>query len=90
MLFNLSFEQGRLAKLWKSANITPIHNPLGGDRGPEVNYRGISLVSISGKCQDRIVYKSILSQDITFMHDSRHGFLTGRSCTTQLLLLHHD
>ena len=26
MLFNLSFEQGRLAKLWKSVNISPIHN----------------------------------------------------------------
>lgn len=24
-LFNLSFNQGRLPKLWKSANITPIH-----------------------------------------------------------------
>ena len=30
MLFNLSFKQGRLPKLWKSANITLIHKD--GDR----------------------------------------------------------
>ena len=35
------------------------------------------------------MFKSIY-QVISFIHDSRHGFLTGRSFTTQLLLLHHD
>ena len=56
MFFNLSFKQGRLAKLWKSANITPIHKD--GDREPVENCRGISLLTISaGKCQERIVYK---------------------------------
>ena len=88
MLFNLSFKQGRLPKLWKSANITPIHKD--GDREPIENYRGISLLTISGKCQERIVYNAIYDQVIRFIHDSHHGFLTGRSCTTQLLLVHHD
>ena len=37
MLFNLSFKQGRLPKLWKSANITPIHKD--GDQEPVENYR---------------------------------------------------
>lgn len=75
-------------KLWKSANITPIHKD--GDREPVENYRGISLLSITGKCQERIVYNAIYNQVISFVHDSHHGFLTGRSCTTQLLLVHHD
>ena len=88
MLFNLSFKQGRLPKLWKSANITPIHKD--GDREPVENYRGISLLTISGNCQERIVYNAIYDQAIRFIHDSHHGFLTGRSCTTQLLLVHHD
>ena len=44
MLFNLSFKQGRLPKLWKSANITPIHKD--GDRDPVENYRGISLEAV--------------------------------------------
>ena len=87
-LFNLSFNQGRLPKLWKSANITPIHKD--GDREPVENYRGISLLTIIGKCQERIVYHAIYNQVISFIHNSHHGFLTGRSCTTQLLLVHHD
>ena len=87
MLFNLSFKQGRLPKLWKSANITPIYKD--DDREPVENYRGISLLTISGKCQERIVYNAIYDQVIRFIHDAHHGFLTGRSYTTQLLLVHH-
>ena len=66
MLFNLSFKQGRLPKLWKSANITPIHKD--GDREPVENYRGISLLTISGKCQERIVYNAIYDQVIRSIH----------------------
>ena len=54
------------------------------------NYRGISLLSVIGKCQERIVYNAIYNQVISFVHDSHHRFLTGRSCTTQRLLVHHD
>lgn len=75
-------------KLWKSANITPIHKD--GDHEPVENYRGILLLSIIGKCQERIVYNAIYNQVISFVHDSHHGFLTDRSCTTQLLLVHYD
>ena len=88
MPFNLSFKQGCLPKLWKSANITPIHKE--GDLELVENYRGISLLSIMGKCQERIVYNAIYNQVISFVHDSHHGFLTGHSCTTQQLLVHHD
>lgn len=33
---------------------------------------------------------AIYYQVISLVHDSHHGFLTGSSCTTQLLLVHHD
>ena len=36
------------------------------------------------------MYNAIYDQVIGFIHDSHHGFLTGRSCSTQLLLIHHD
>ena len=45
----------------------------------------ISLLSIIGKCQEIIVYNAIYNQVISFVDDSHHGFLTGRSCTTQVL-----
>ena len=57
MLFNLSFKQGRLPKLWKSANITLIYKD--DDREPVENYRGISLLTISGKC----LYNFLLALD---------------------------
>ena len=85
MLYNLSFKHGQVPKLWKHANVTPIHKD--GDRE---HYRGISLLTIPGKCQERIVYNAVYGQVIEFIHSSHHGFLNGRSCTTQLLLVHHD
>ena len=36
------------------------------------------------------MYNAIYNQVISFVHDSHHGFSTGRSCTTQLLLVRHD
>ena len=36
------------------------------------------------------MYNDIYNQVISFIHDSHHEFLTGRSCPTQLLLVHHD
>ena len=36
------------------------------------------------------MYNAIYDQVIGFIHDSHHGFLTGRSCSTQLLLVHND
>ena len=91
MLYNLSFKMNQVPKLWKHANVTPIHKD--GDRVPVDHYRGISLLTITGKCQkcqERLVYNAIYGQVTAFIHSSHHGFLRGRSCTTQLLLAHRD
>ena len=78
----------QVPKLWKYSNITPIHKD--GNREPLEHYRGISLLSIAGKCQERLVYDAIYEQVIDFIHCSHHGFLRGGSYGTQLLLVHHD
>ena len=36
------------------------------------------------------IQAAVYNQVFSFMHDSHHRFLTGRSCTTKLLLEHHD
>ena len=41
MLYNLSFKKSQVPKLWKHANVIPIHKD--GDREPVEHYRGISL-----------------------------------------------
>lgn len=88
MLYNLSFEMSQVPKLWKHANVTPIHKD--GDREPVEHYRDISLLTITGKCQERLVYDAIYEQVIDFIHCSHHGFQRGRSRTTQLRLVHHE
>ena len=36
------------------------------------------------------MYNAIYDQVIGFIHYSHDRFLTGRSCSTRLLLVHHD
>ena len=46
MLYNLSFKKSLVPKLWKHANVTPIHKE--GDQEPVEHYRGISLSTTTG------------------------------------------
>ena len=88
MLYNLSFEKIQVPKLWKHASVTPIHKE--GDQELVEHYRGISLSTITGKCQERLVCNAIYGQVIEFIHSSHHGFPRGRSGKTHLVLVHHD
>ena len=38
----------------------------------------------------KILYNAIYHQVADYIHGAHHGFLVGRSCTTQLLLVHLD
>ena len=53
------------------------------------NYRSISLLSIPGKCQERIVHTAIYSHVSAYLSDLQHAFVKGRSTATQLILTHH-
>ena len=88
-LFNLSFTRAIVPKLWKQANISPIHKD--GDTGSVTNYREISLLSVVGKCQERILHTGIYDQLFQYLHDSmHHSFLRGRSNVSQLVSVHDD
>ena len=54
------------------------------------NYRSISVLSIQGKCQERIVHTAIYSHVSAYLSDWQHGFVKGRSTATQLILTHHN
>ena len=56
-LFNNSVIQGKVASQWKQANVTPVYKK--GDRQIITNYRRISLISVIGKLQERIVFKAL-------------------------------
>ena len=87
LLLNRSFSLGRVPVQWKLANISPFHRANARDLVD--NYRSISLLSIPGKCQERIVYSAVYSYVSAFLSDWQHGFVKGRSTASQLILTHH-
>ena len=65
--------------------ITPIHKK--GSLAAVGNYRPISLTSVCCKMMERIIRQALLKHmiDNNFLSECQHGFVQGRSCTTQLL-----
>ncbi len=85
ILFNKSLRSGTVPSDWKDANITPIFKK--GSKGKSCNYRPISLTSIVCKLLESIIKDAINDHIIRYnlMKSSQHGFLKGKSCTTNLL-----
>jgi hypothetical protein len=85
ILFQTSMKEGKIPQEWKEANITPVYKK--GSRSAVDNYRPISLTSVCCKVMERLVRKEVLQHMTSngFLSDNQHGFVQGRSCTTQLL-----
>ena len=64
-LFNLSFELGKVPSTWKLANISPVHKD--DKRELVINYRSISLLSIPGKCQERLAHDVIYEHVLPYL-----------------------
>ena len=85
ILFQSTLTEGCVPQEWKQANVTPIYKK--GSRSDVGNYRPISLTSVCCKVMERLVRHALLDHMICngFLSESQHGFVRGRSCTTQLL-----
>jgi Reverse transcriptase (RNA-dependent DNA polymerase)/Endonuclease-reverse transcriptase len=85
IVFRTSLKEGKLPEAWKEADITPVFKK--GARSDVGNYRPISLTSVCSKVMERIVRSRLLGHMIgnRLLSDYQHGFICGRSCTTQLL-----
>ena len=64
-LFNVSFRLGEVPLTWKRANVTPVFK----DIAKENVDRSISLLSILGKCRERIINRAIYSHVSPFVTD---------------------
>jgi hypothetical protein len=84
-IFNKSLETGEVPADWKEANVTLIFKK--GSRATPENYRPVSLTSVSCKLLESIIKDRIMAhlKKHRLIRKSQHGFMPGRSCTTNLL-----
>ena len=87
-LYNLSLSSGKVPKLWKQANVVPLHKK--DSKHVMGNYRPVSLLSILGKLLERIVFKHVYNhfRDNFLLSVWQSGFLPGSSTVTQLIELY--
>ena len=85
MLFKKTMNEGQIPQDWKRARIVPIHKK--GSKSKPENYRPVSLTSQVCKVMEKLVKKAIISHlqinDLLTRH--QHGFISGKSCMTNLL-----
>ena len=85
IIYKLIYNTGIIPAEWKSANIVPIHKK--GDKSIIENYRPISLLCLSAKIMERVIQDELLSKTLEFLNATQHGFIPGKSCTTNLITL---
>ena len=85
MIFTNSLQQGKLPKIWKKANITPLYKK--GNKSNPLNYRPVSLTSIVCKILETLIREEWV--DMLEKHNmftgKQFGFRQGRSCVSNLL-----
>ena len=85
IIFNRSIRENSIPADWKTADVVPIYKK--GEKGDPGNYRPVSLTSIPCKLLESIIKDSLMAHltDNSLIKDSQHGFMTGRSCATNLI-----
>ena len=81
----MSLQEGIVSLEWKEANIIPLLKK--GSRNKSVNYRPVSLTSVICKLLEIIIRDHMMDFLINrkLINHSQHGFITARSCLTNVL-----
>ena len=84
------FDTGIFLYLWKKSNIVPVHKK--GDKQLLENYRPVSLLPISRKVFEKILYNNIFEylQENNLLCENHSGFRPSDSCEYQLLSIVHE
>ena len=85
-IFEKSIQEAKVPEIWKTAHVTAIFKS--GSRSKAENYRPLSLTSVPGKILERLIRDEKVNHmqlKNLFFSKSQHWFISGRSCTTQLL-----
>ena len=85
IIYRKSLDSGTVPEDWRIANVTPIFKK--GSKSDPGNYRPVSLTSVSCKVFESIMKDAVVSHlDVnSLIRKNQHGFMAGRSCTTNLL-----
>ncbi|MEW8548552.1 MAG: reverse transcriptase domain-containing protein [Candidatus Thiodiazotropha sp.] len=85
IIFEKSLKETELPQIWKQANVTAIYKK--GDKTKPENYRPISLTSVPCKLMERLIRDELVEHMSrnNFFSPFQHGFISGKSCVTQLL-----
>jgi hypothetical protein len=90
VIFQKSIDTGTLPEDWLSANISCVYKK--GDTHAAENYRPVSLTSVPCNLLEHIICKHIMKhlERHRILTSLYHGFRSGYSCETQLLVTLHD
>ena len=85
IIYRKSLEEHKLPSIWKKANVTAIFKS--GSKSEACNYRPISLTSVPGKIMEKLIRDKLVDHMTSnnLFSNTQHGFISGRSCITQLL-----
>ena len=89
-IFQQSLNTGEVPDDWLTANITAIFKK--GDKGIPVNYRPVSLTSVTCKLFEHILFRHIMShlEQFNVLSTFQHGFRSQHSCESQLIITIED
>ena len=88
LIFNTSFKTGAIPAEWKTANVVPVFKK--GSKAAVENYRPISLTCLTVKIFEKILREELLRRCRHLINEKQHGFLNGKSCTTQMVPFIND
>ncbi|GAB0188088.1 mitochondrial enolase superfamily member 1 [Grus japonensis] len=85
IIYQQSWLNGEVPVDWRLANVTPTYKK--GQKEDPGNYRPVSLTLVPGKVMEQIILSAIMQhvQDNQVIRPSRHGFMKGRSCLSNLI-----
>lgn len=81
-LFNQSLLSGKFPKSWRTSFLIPIFKS--GDKSNINNYRGVAILSAVPKLFEKLVTDKLYEAIISHIDVNQHGFVKGRSTTTNL------